>query len=307
MKSGLTLLLLASYVAGWWGAPLDQSVELLFVGDIMLSRGVGRIMAEKGDWEYPFAEIKSTLAEADLLIGNLEGPIGDSGVKVGSIYSFRADPRAVAGLTSTGFDVLSLANNHIWDYGREALADTFLLLDQAGVGYIGAGVDYEQAHRAVVEEVKGTKIAFLSYTDLIPASVTQVISKPAVAYLDLKQVVPDIVKAEELADLTVVLLHWGEEYKTKHNEKQEAIAHALIDAGADLVVGHHPHVAQEIEQYKDGYIAYSLGNFVFDQNFSTDTRSGLILKVAVKNKKIETVESQKIKFTQTYQPTLVYE
>lgn len=305
MKFGLVLLILAGYVASLWGAPFETESNLLFVGDVMLSRGVGRIMAEKGDWIYPFLEISKTLQDADLLVGNLEGPIGSHGVRVGSIYSFRANPQAVAGLASAGFDVLSLANNHIWDYGREALGDTFQILDQAGIGYIGAGRDYPEAHRPLVREVKGTKIAFLAYTDLIPQSVTGELSQPAVAFMDLKQIIPDIEKAKELADLVVVAFHWGEEYQTKHNQKQEVIAHAVIDAGADLVIGHHPHVMQEVEQYKDGYIAYSLGNFVFDQNFSADTREGLMLKVTVKNKKIEKVEPIKIKFTSTYQPILV--
>ncbi|MFH1170646.1 MAG: CapA family protein [Candidatus Vogelbacteria bacterium] len=304
MKLVLTLLLLASYVASGWGTSPAPPATLVFVGDIMLARGVGRIMEEKNNWQYPFLEIKKTLTDADLLIGNLEGPISSRGVKVGSIYSFRADPRAVLGLTGAGFDVLSLANNHIWDYGRDAFGATLDILKKNEINYIGGGIDYAEAHRAIIKEVKGIKIAFLAYTDLVPVGITKETSKPAVAFLDPKQIIPDIAKAKTSADLVVVSFHWGNEYETKHNQKQETIARAVIEAGANLVIGHHPHVAQEIEEYHGGYIAYSLGNFVFDQNFSTNTRAGLILKVTVKDKKIEKVEPQKIKFTPTYQPVL---
>ncbi len=284
--------------------PPAEPATLLFVGDIMLSRKIGAIMAEKNDWTYPFLEIKNVLKEADLVVGNLEGPISSRGTKLGSIYSFRADPRAVAGLSSAPVGVVSLANNHVWDYGREALSETLDILKTAGIDYIGAGVDYVEAHQPVIRDVKGTKIAFLGYTNLVPVGITGEKSAPVVAFLDLKQVVPDIARAKELADLVVVSFHWGDEYETKHNRSQEEIAHTVIDAGADLVIGHHPHVGQEIEEYHGGYIAYSLGNFVFDQNFSADTRTGLILEVTLKNKKIDQVESQRIKFTSTYQPVL---
>ncbi len=103
----------------------------------------------------------------------------------------------------------------------------------------------------------------------------------------------------------MISFHWGNEYEIHHNSFQENLAHVAIDAGANLVVGHHPHVIQEIEKYKDGYIAYSLGNFVFDQNFSEDTKSGLLLSVTLKNKKIEQVTSEKVNFNSSYQPFIV--
>ncbi len=261
-------------------------------------------MVEKNDWAYPFLQINDELKKADLVVANLESPISTKGIKMGSIYSFRADPRAVAGLSSAGISIVSLANNHVWDYGREALNETFDILKTAGINYIGAGTNYAEAHEPVIKDVKGAKIAFLGYTDLVPRGITGEQSAPAVGYLDLEKIIPDIARAKTLVDLVVVSIHWGTEYETKHNQTQEKIAHTLIDTGADLVIGHHPHVAQEVEKYKAGYIAYSLGNFVFDQNFSADTRTGIILKVTVKNKKLDQVESQKIKFTPTYQPVL---
>lgn len=299
MKSFLLALTLFSLVRS-----LPPPVTLIFTGDIMLSRKIGAIMAEKNDWTYPFFQVSNDLQKADLVIANLESPISNKGTKMGSIYSFRADPRAVAGLLFANVGVVSLANNHVWDYGREALNETFDILRTVGIDYIGAGIDYAEAHEPVIKDVKGTKIAFLGYTNLVPVGITGEKSSPAVAYLDLEKIIPDIARAKELADLTIVSFHWGNEYERKHNQKQEEIAHAVIDAGADLVIGHHPHVAQEVEEYHGGYITYSLGNFVFDQNFSADTRAGLILKVTVKNKKIDKIEPQKIKFTATYQPIL---
>src|SRR3989344_419725 len=299
-----SLLFMLALLSMVYHSPALEPATLLFVGDIMLSREIGKIMTEKNDWTYPFLEIKNVLGKADLVIANLEGPISSRGTKVGSIFSFRADPRAVVGLTFASMDVVSLANNHIWDYGREAFSETLEILEEANIDYIGGGKDYSEAHQAVVREVKGTKVAFLSYTDLIPKTVTEELSRPTVAFLDLEQIIPAIARAKELADLVVVTFHWGDEYETKHNQKQEEIAHAVIVAGADLVVGHHPHVAQEVEEYKGGYIAYSLGNFVFDQNFSVDTRSGLMLEVTLENIKIAKVVGQKVKFTSTYQPIL---
>jgi len=305
MKFTSLLLALALLSMVYRLPPPAEPVTLLFVGDIMLSRRIGAIMAEKNDWTYPFLQISDALKRADLVFANLESPISSRGTRMGSIYSFRADPRAVAGLSSAGIDVVSLANNHVWDYGPEALGETLDTLRSAGIDYIGAGVNYAAAHEPVIKDVRGTKIAFWGYTNLVPVGATVEKSAPAVAFLDLKQVIPDIARAKERADIVIVSFHWGNEYETKHNQKQAEIAYAVIDAGADLVIGHHPHVRQEVEKYHGGYIAYSLGNFVFDQNFSADTRTGLMLKVILKNKKIDQVEEQKIKFTSTYQPYML--
>lgn len=301
------------YVTGFWGikygvsSKLDDNkpVTLLFVGDIMLSRLIGDIMARNNDWRYPFLETADFLKSADITFGNLEGPISARGTKVGSIYSFRSDPRAIEGLLYAGFDVLSIANNHIWDYGADAVRDTLAVVKNAGIGIIGGGADYQGTHMPLIRDIKGTRVAFLGYTDLISPSLGSKTSKPAIAYLDIDQVIPDIKEARKEADLIVVSLHWGNEYETTHNLNQEKIAKALIDVGAQLIIGHHPHVVQPVEEYSGGYIAYSLGNFVFDQNFSPDTKTGLVLKVILKNKRISQVEQIKVGFTSSYQPYLI--
>jgi len=283
---------------------ISKKAELVFVGDIMLSRNIGKTMKEKDDWTYYFKNVRDVLASADLAFANLESVISSQGTLMGSIYSFRADPRAVEGLSYAGFDVVSLANNHVWDYGGIALSDTFDVLKSVDIGYVGAGNSYAEAHTAVVKDVKGMKIAFLGYTNLIPHGVTGVDSRPAVAFIEMDTISRDILKAKESADIVVVSYHWGDEYQTTHNAFQERIAHATIDAGALMVIGHHPHVVQEVESYKDGLIAYSLGNFVFDQNFSTDTREGMLLKVTLMDKKISDFAKHKVVFADDFQTVM---
>jgi poly-gamma-glutamate capsule biosynthesis protein CapA/YwtB (metallophosphatase superfamily) len=279
----------------------DDSLKLIFVGDIMLSRGIGEIMEKNKNWHYPFIEIGETLKGADLTFGNLEGPISKNGTNMGSIYSFRADPRTIEGLAYSGFDVLSVANNHIWDYGAPAFEDTLQILNGNGMSPVGGGFSFDEAHSVVVRDVKGTKIAFLAYTNLLPGSLGSKECKRCVAFPTKEQIVIDIEKAKTEGDIVVVSFHWGDEYKTIHNSYQETFAHTAIDAGADLIIGHHPHVIQDTEKYGGGYIAYSLGNFVFDQNFSKETQSGMMLVVTVKDKKVDNIEEKIVKFNSLFQ------
>ena len=161
-------------------------------------------MAKKNDWRYPFLETADLLKSADIAFGNLEGPISSRGTKVGSIYSFRSDPRVIEGLSCAGFDALSIANNHIWDYGADAVQDTLTILKDAGIGVIGGGMDYQEAHKPLIIEVKDTKVAFLGYTDLISSSLGLKTAKPAIAFLDVDQAISDVKEARKVADLVVV-------------------------------------------------------------------------------------------------------
>ena len=280
----------------------SEITTLLFVGDVMLSRDVGKIMEEKSDFTYPFQLIKETLEDTDLLIGNLENPISEKGIKAGSIYSFRAKPQSVEGLSFPGFDVLSLANNHIWDYGKEALLDTFSYLHDAGISYIGAGKDFPEAHTAYITEINGVRFAFLAYTNLISKTFAKEISEPAVAFIDEEVMRHDIERARNMADVVVISFHWGEEYKTVHNNYQEDIAHKAIDFGADLIVGHHSHVVQDVEEYKGRLVVYSVGNFIFDQNFDNETEKGIILKTVFRGRNLEQHHLIPIAFTKEYRP-----
>ena len=282
--------------------PTDPSATLVFVGDIMLSREIGRIMTERNDWAYPFRAVGDTLARADLAIGNLEGPISNRGANQGSMYSFRANPRATAGLAEAGFDIMTVANNHIWDYGPDALRDTLGYLAAAGIAAVGGGENHRAAHAPAIRTVEGIRIAFLGYTNLIPEARDHPDASPATAYLDLDTALADIVRAKREADMVVILIHWGNEYETSASSAQQEMAHALVDGGARLVIGHHPHVVQEVEQYGAGLIAYSLGNFVFDQNFSAATQRGLMLRVMLDREGITAFAEVPVAFTKDFSP-----
>jgi len=294
-----------SYITGIYSkANIDGEANFIFVGDVMLSRHIGEIMAARHDFNFPFLEIQSYLHSADLVFGNLESPISSGGESAGHLYSFRADPEAVSGLKNAGFKVLSVANNHAFDYGQAAFMDTLNNLKNAGLAYAGGGFNFNEAHLGSLQEINGVKTIFLAYTNLLPSSQAATEKQAGYANLDLKQMVKDIKAAKEKADLVVVSFHWGKEYETTHNALQEEIAKTAIDAGASLIIGHHPHVVQDIGLYKGVTIAYSLGNFIFDQNFSSSTNTGLALKILIKDKKIEKVEPQVINFNHDFQPYL---
>jgi len=255
--------------------PKPKSITLMFVGDIMLSRGVGAKMQKEQNYKWPFLKISNYLQQADLLFGNLEGPISDKCCDRGNKYSFRADPKAMQGLKHAGFDILSIANNHIYDWGAEAKQDTIVRLKQENILPVG----FEEKP---VIQIKNTKISFSAYTYPLPKKIE----------------LPD-------ADIKIVSMHIGIEYKKRSSEEQQNFAKKAIDAGADLVIGHHPHVTQEIEKYKDKFIFYSLGNFVFDQQFSEDVKHGWIAKIILEKNKIKSAEAINIYNSKNYQPSIV--
>ena len=279
-----------------------REIHLLFVGDIMLSRSIGQLMQVKKDYLFPFHNIATTTQAADIAFANLENPVSTGGIRSGSIYSFRADPKALEGVKFAGFDIVSIANNHIWDYGRQAFNDTLGNLSKNGIVAVGGGANYTEAHSPKILTVGKTRFAFLAYTNFISVSLGLASSTPAVSRYDDKTLKADIAHAKELADFVIVSFHWGEDYQTKHNAQQERVAKLVIDSGANLVVGHHPHVIQEVEPYKDGYIIYSLGNFIFDQNFSKDTRRGLTVLVTLKDNNIIDVTKREVTFNDDFQP-----
>jgi len=254
--------------------PESKPITMMFVGDIMLSRGVGKKMQKENNYNWPFLKIADYLKQADLLFGNLEGPISDQGQDTGKKYSFRAVPQAIEGLNYAGFDVLSIANNHIFDWGQEAKADTILRLKQNNI--LPAGFDEKP-----ILEIENTKIGFSAFTWPLPEKIE----------------LPE-------ADIKIVSMHLGEEYQKKSNSEQQNFARAAIDAGADLVIGHHPHVTQEIEYYQGKYIFYSLGNFIFDQQFNQEVKSGWLVKAIIKNQKIVSTETIKTSISSQYQVEL---
>ncbi|HUW71722.1 MAG TPA: CapA family protein [Candidatus Humimicrobiaceae bacterium] len=291
-------------------APIeDKESTIILVGDIMLNRGVEDMIDKHGDgdFNFPFLKIANYLNKANIVFGNLESVISDKGNRIGSIYSFRAEPETVEGLTFAGFNVLSLANNHAFDYGRAALEDTFLRLKEVGIDCVGAGFNEEEAYFPIIKDIEGTKIAFLAYTNLGSPSWAAKGENSGIAWVpenDFEKIKENIKSAKENSDVLIVSLHAGEEYQAELTEFQIDFAKAAIDAGADLVVGHHPHMIQPVEEYGQGYIVYSLGNFIFDQDFSDETMKGILLKVIVREGKIENVIPVEIKINQYFQPEI---
>jgi poly-gamma-glutamate synthesis protein (capsule biosynthesis protein) len=266
----------------------QDTYKLGFVGDIMLDRGVRNVVEKKGiTYEAMFSEISPRLGAYDLLFGNLEGPISATGTKQGSIYSFRMKPETGEALQKVGFDVLTVANNHAFDYGISAFEETLSILKDNDIAYVGGGLNYKEAYSPHVETLPdGTSVATFGFSQFGGKYMEAKKDQAGIALINTDFIKKTIASTSEKYDIVIITLHFGEEYESLPNKYQNKIAKLAIDEGADLVVGHHPHVMQPLERYKNGYIAYSLGNFIFDQNMSLETMTGYILNVSVKNKKI---------------------
>lgn len=258
------LLTSALLISGSWTGWTGEPVTFCAAGDIMLARGCGTMIRRHG-MDYPFAEVGSYISLHDFAFANLECPMSSRGRAVANPITFRADSSLVEVLKRSGFDVFSLANNHMLDYGPVALLDTRRILLEHGFLPVGSGKDASGAHEPVIVEKRGTKAAFLAYVDVYGFGPIMAKDRPVPAFLDSAGVQEDIGRARPLADIVIVSVHWGTEYVDHPTERQTAFAHLMIDSGADIVIGHHPHVLQSIEKYKGKFIFYSLGNFVFDQ------------------------------------------
>ena len=264
-----------------------REIILAFVGDVMLDRAVEQKILSKGggDFKFPFLLIAKDLERYDFLFGNLEGPISDEGVNVGSKYSFRMDPKAVYGLKFAGFDALSVANNHSADFGKRAFDETLELLTSVDIIPVGDVSDPKFLN------VKGLKIAIVAFSDF-----------PGFGLRAEDEIIKDNISlARKSADIVVASFHFGEEYQKLPSSRQRKIVELAVDYGADLIVGHHPHVPQPLEKYKDAYIAYSLGNFIFDQHFSEETMGGTLLEIRLRDNMIVGAQIRTIRLNSDYQ------
>jgi poly-gamma-glutamate synthesis protein (capsule biosynthesis protein) len=292
-------------------AKIEDSKALIYaVGDIMLDRGVKYMVYKygNGDYKFPFKNIADYFKSTDILFGNLESQISDKGNKIGTVNSFRVEPKAIEGLKYAGFNVLSVANNHSFDYNTAALEDSFNRLKEAGIEYVGGGFNREEAFKLKIIEKNGIKIGFLAYCSIGAKGWVATGNMAGIAFIteeDMEEIKSDISKAKEQVDVLFVSSHFGDEYQAEQNESQITMYRAFIDAGADIVLGHHPHVVQPIEEYANGWIAYSLGNFVFDQGFSEETMKGLLLEILIEGKKIKSVLGKEIKMNNHFQPELI--
>jgi poly-gamma-glutamate synthesis protein (capsule biosynthesis protein) len=257
---------------------LSKELRMAAVGDIMLGGTAAPEMLKYG-YDYPFEQTKDILKQAQIVFGNLEGPLTDAGA-AGTVkqYVFRSPPDKVApALARAGFNVVSLANNHTLDYGPEGLEDTRAALDKAGIRHAGAGRNAAEARQPVYMMADGVTVAFLAYSLTFPEEFWAGPGKPGTAFGHEKHVRADVAAARATADIVVVSFHWGQEGKTELRDYQTQLAHAAIDSGASAVLGHHPHILQGVERYKDGVILYSLGNFAFGSFSNTATRSAIAL------------------------------
>ncbi len=259
-----------------------RPITITFVGDMMLDRGVKRSVEKNmsGDYGALFAHA-GYLADTDITFGNLEGTVTDEFSKrTGSRFSFRMDPAVLPALKAAGFDIVSFANNHVGDYSMKGFTKTIENLAAHSLLYTGAGENYTDATTPRVIEVRGMKIGFLGATDVGPEWLAATDTKPGILLANDPKLPEIIAAAKAQVDVLVVSFHWGNEYSPA-TARQEKIAHSVIDAGADVVVGHHPHVMEEVEEYNSKLIYYSLGNFIFDQYFSPHTMRGMVAMVSI--------------------------
>ena len=215
--------------------------------------------------EDPFADVAPLLKSADLAVCNLECVVARHGNHVLKPYTFKARPACLAVLQQH-FGAVSVANNHSGDYGPEGLLEEFTLLEKAPLPYFGGGRDKQEAHRPLILQRNGRRIALLGYNEFPPRSFEAGEHRAGTAWLVQADAIADIKAARAIghADFVIPMLHWGEELEPSPNDSQKVLARSLIDAGADAVIGAHPHVSQTVNIYKGRPIIYSLGNFVFD-------------------------------------------
>lgn len=261
---------------------MAQEIVINAVGDIMLA-GSGAPTFQRLGYDYPFAATAAELRKGDIAVGNLEAPIAQGGTEfMLKKFRFRADPQCAPALKRAGFSVLTLANNHIMDFGEPALLETIHNLDSNGILSAGAGHTLPAARQKTVLQVKGAKVAFLAYSVTLPVEFFAAAGHSGTAPGYPHYYKDDIAQAKASADYVIVSFHWGLEGASMPHLSQVATARSAIDAGADVVLGHHPHVLQGIERYKKGIIFYSLGNFAFG-SFSPSADRSIIARITMDN------------------------
>ncbi len=256
-----------------------QQVSLVFAGDTTLDDAPGALIERGGD---PLAGFAPLFAQADLRVANLECVVATTGEPANKNYTFRAHPRVLPVLRRH-LDGVTLANNHSGDYGRAAFAQMLGLLKAAGLAQAGGGMNLAEAHAPWIVERNGLRIALLSYNEFMPRSFEAGHDAPGMAWSEDEQVVDDIRKARSVhrADLVLTFMHWGWENERIANARQRQLARTMIDAGADAVIGGHPHVTQDIEHYRGRPIVYSVGNFVMKETDNEAQRQAWVLRMVL--------------------------
>lgn len=250
----------------------EKFIKFSAVGDILLDRGIRMVIGKKGQ-DYPLKEIDFYLLNRDLVQGNLEGPLSERGEALKKKYIFRGDPSDVAVLKKAGINLISLANNHIMDYGNLALIATIENLKNARLNPFGAGENQEEALKPVIIHKNGLTLSFFASLGY-PLQIEKIDPKASgPCQVGLDGFISALQDIRDQVDFIIVSLHWGLEHEALPHPHQIETAHRLIDNGVDLIIGHHPHVIQGIEKYRGKYILYSLGNFLFDQHGEEEKES----------------------------------
>ncbi len=281
-------------------------ITITFVGDIMMDRGVENSVNRNfsGDFNSFLSLIKPELESADITFGNLEGAVGTKGPNVGSAYSFQMNPAILPALKNTGFDIVLFANNHVGDRSVTGFKESLENLRTNNLLFTGAGDTKPAAEQPTIITINGKKIGFLGFTDVGPNWLAATDASPGILLLSDPNLETIIKNAKSQVDNLIISVHWGVEYNPA-TDRQKKFAHNMIDWGADAIIGSHPHVIQATEWYQGKFIAYSLGNFVFDQYFSADTLRGLMVNMTILNNGQISVDQKIIQLSKQYQPISV--
>ncbi|MGE7182399.1 CapA family protein [Peribacillus sp. NPDC006672] len=289
----LPILLIALVITTWMGraeevktnaSKTDQPLTMTMVGDVMMGRFVDEV-TEKHGYDYLFRYMKPYFTDSDYVSGNYEHPALKEEVsnykEADTAIRLNSNNDGVKAVKDAGFSVMTLANNHMMDFEERGLLDTLDEFKTADMHYVGAGSNTAEAKNSIdYADVNGVRVATLGFTDVYGKDAVPKSNKAGILNTNPDLLFEMIEKAKDdkqgNADLVVVNVHWGIEYSTSTTARQTELAKAIIDAGADIIIGHHPHVLQSFDVYKDGIIFYSLGNFVFDQGWTRTKDSAMV-------------------------------
>jgi poly-gamma-glutamate synthesis protein (capsule biosynthesis protein) len=276
-----------------------KKTRIIFGGDVMLSRHVARLARAIHDPASPLRDLVPVFRSADIAFVNLEAPFSDRGPIMEHGMIFKAEPEMVATLQSAGVTIASTANNHARDCGGHGVEFTLSWLEKNGILTVGSALTAEAAHAGTVIERHGVRFGFLAYTyDQANGNYTDIDKR--IATIDIPTMRTDVARLlENRADVAIVSMHAGTEYLPHPNSQQIAFAHAALDAGARVVVGHHPHVTQPWERVGNGVIFYSLGNLVFDQFQRVETQRGALAEVVFSGKTLESATVLPVEIVRT--------
>jgi poly-gamma-glutamate synthesis protein (capsule biosynthesis protein) len=303
---------LVEHLSGALAAVPPNAIRILATGDIIPARCAYARIRAIGDFRSPFLRVGDMLRSADLTLGSVDAALSDKGQPFACepTFSLLAPAASIEGLSFAGFDLVTTAGNHAKDCGRspcgnESLLDMQSNLQRAGITHVGSGRNLVEARSPAVLEAKGIRFAFLGYDDIASQYYGATQDSPGTAPLSHEAVSQDVQRAQAMADVVIVMPHWGNEYTPNPTERQRSIARTAAQAGATLVIGNHPHVVQATEFAAGTFVAYALGNFVFDQDWSVPTQEGVIMEAVFHGRRLAGVRFLPIKIEDQHQPRLL--